>query len=50
MVPGTKLTKMRMGDLAGWRDGKYKIILDIKTNIMENHFNFIKEEINNNNF
>lgn len=30
-VPAAKLTKMRMGDLAGWKAGKYKIILDIKT-------------------
>lgn len=31
MVPGTKLTKMRMGDLEGYKAGKYKIILDVKT-------------------
>jgi len=31
VVPATKLTKMRMGDLAGYKAGKYKIILDVKT-------------------
>ncbi len=31
MVPGTKLTKMRMGDLAGYKAGKYKITLEVKT-------------------
>ncbi|MEI7718828.1 MAG: 50S ribosomal protein L16 [archaeon] len=30
-VPATKLTKMRMGDLAGYKAGKYKTILDVKT-------------------
>ena len=31
-VPNTKLTKMRMGDIIGYKAGKYKIILDVKTN------------------
>jgi len=30
-VPNVHLTKMRMGDLAGWKAGKYTIILDVKT-------------------
>lgn len=30
-VPATKLTKMRMGDIEGYKAGKYKIILDIQT-------------------
>jgi large subunit ribosomal protein L10e len=30
-VPATKLTKMRMGDLAGYKAGKYKIILLVKS-------------------
>lgn len=30
-VPATKLTKMRMGDLAGYKVGKYKTILTVRT-------------------
>lgn len=30
-VPNTKLTKMRMGDLVGYREGKYKTILIVKS-------------------
>ena len=30
-IPPTKVVKLRMGDLAGYRDGKYPIILDIAT-------------------
>lgn len=30
-VPNTKVTKLRMGDLEGYRKGKYKIILEVKT-------------------
>lgn len=30
-VPNTHLTKMRMGDIVGYKAGKYKIILDVKT-------------------
>jgi large subunit ribosomal protein L10e len=30
-VPATKLTKMRMGDIEGYKAGKYKIILNIQT-------------------
>jgi len=28
-VPNTKVVKLRMGDLDGWKEGKYKIILKI---------------------
>ena len=30
-VPVSKVTKYRMGDLVGFKEGKYKIILDIKS-------------------
>jgi large subunit ribosomal protein L10e len=30
-VPFSKVTKYRMGDLVGFRDGKYKIILEVKS-------------------
>lgn len=30
-VPGVKLTKMRMGDLIGYKAGKYKIIMTVCT-------------------
>lgn len=30
-VPNSKVTKYRMGDLTGYKSGKYKIILTIKT-------------------
>ena len=30
-IPNVKLTKMRMGDIIGYKKGKYKIILDVKT-------------------
>ncbi len=28
-VPSTKVTKLRMGDLVGYKNGKYNIILDM---------------------
>lgn len=31
MVPNSKLTKMRMGDLVGYREGKYKTILTVRS-------------------
>jgi len=31
VVPATKLTKMRMGDLAGYKAGKYKTIMIVRT-------------------
>lgn len=30
-VPNSKLTKMRMGDLDGYRNGKYKIVMTIRS-------------------
>lgn len=30
-VPVSKVTKYRMGDLVGYKEGKYKIILDVKS-------------------
>ncbi len=30
-IPATKLTKMRMGDVAGYKAGKYKTILEVKS-------------------
>lgn len=30
-IPNTKVVKLRMGDLVGYKDGKYKIILSIKS-------------------
>jgi large subunit ribosomal protein L10e len=49
-IPNTKLTKLRMGDLPGYKEGKFTILLDILSNeqiqLRDNSIESVRQYLN----